>query len=134
MEYRIHIPYITTQYKKILTDNYVFLDNIRKIRNTYEHQMHKNKLSSSGGGTLHLFDIQFKIDDTSVSISADDFIMLIKALNILFDMLARDITTYANHNNKHHYYFYRKAASINFLDFNTLYESPLLSKIGKIMN
>jgi hypothetical protein len=134
MEYRKHIPYLTHAYKQILADNYSLLDNIRKIRNTYEHQMHKNKLSSSGGGTLHLFDIKFKVDESSVSICADDFITLIRALNVLFHRLARDIIVYAENSHRQHHYYYRKATSINLLDFNTIYESSLLSKIGKIMN
>jgi len=134
MEYRKQIHYLEADYERILTDNYDFLDKVRRIRNTYEHQMHKNKLSSSGNGTLHLFEIKFKIDDNVVSVCADDFITLMKQLNILFARLVNDIRLYAHNNNQNHHYFYRIATKIDFLDFNTMYESKLLAKIGKIMN
>jgi len=133
MEYRRQIDYLESDYEQLLHNNYDFLDKIRRIRNTYEHQMHKNKLSSSGSGNLHLFDIQFKVDNAPVSVCADDFINLMKELNILFAKLVGDINTYAQATDQAHHYLYRRAGNIDFLDFNTIYDSDLLHKIGKMM-
>lgn len=43
----------------ILKDNYEFLDDIRKIRNKYEHKMHDEKHYSSGSVSTSLFDFTF---------------------------------------------------------------------------
>ena len=43
----------------ILKDNYEFLDDIRKIRNKYEHKMHDVKHYSSESGSTSLFDFTF---------------------------------------------------------------------------
>ena len=134
MEYQKEIPYLKSEYENILKANYDFLDKIRKIRNKYEHQMHKNRPSSSGSGTLILFDIEFDVNNELIKVSAGGFVKLIKGLNILFARLVDDIKTYAFQNDKSDYYFYREITKTNFLDFNDIYKSELLRKIGTIMS
>ncbi len=38
LEYQTSILYLKDDYEQILSENYDFLDNIRKIRNKYEHK------------------------------------------------------------------------------------------------
>ena len=50
LEYQDSILYLKDDYDRILSENYGFLDKIRKIRNKYEHKMHGVKHKSSGSG------------------------------------------------------------------------------------
>ena len=45
LEYQDSILYLKDDYEQILSENYDFLDNIRKIRNKYEHKMHGENIN-----------------------------------------------------------------------------------------
>lgn len=133
LEYKDNISYLKENYEKILSDNYEFLDKIRKIRNKYEHKMHGVKHKSSGSGSFSLFDYTFMVGDESIDITAGSFIKLIKLLNNLFSKIVLDISKYAYENKKQDYLYYRRITRFDFKDFNKIYDNDILRIVGKIM-
>lgn len=133
LEYKDNISYLKEDYEKILSDNYEFLDKIRKIRNKYEHKMHGVKHKSSGSGSFSLFDYTFMVGDESMEITAGSFIKLIKSVNNLFSKIILDISKYAYENKKEDYLYYRRITRFDFKDFNKIYDNDILRIVGKIM-
>ena len=133
LEYKDNISYLKEDYEKILSDNYEFLDKIRKIRNKYEHKMHGVKHKSSGSGSFSLFDYTFMVGDESMEITAGSFIKLIKSVNNLFSKIVLDISKYAYENKKEDYLYYRRITGFDFKDFNKIYDNDILRIVGKIM-
>lgn len=134
LEYQAEIKYIKEDYQNILDKYNNTLNKIRKIRNKYEHKMHDVKYQSSGTGTMSLFDIEFKVNNESIRIYAGELIKLIKDVNILFSKIAQEISTFAYQSGKEGYAYYERICRVDFKDFNEIYESNILRKIGKIMN
>ena len=120
LEYSNNILYLINDYENILEKNYDFLDNIRKIRNKYEHKMHGVIHTESGSGSLSLFDYTFLVE-------------LIKSINILFSKLVDDISIFVYENKKNDYPYYRKITSFDFKNFNIIYDNDILRIVGKIM-
>lgn len=133
LEYKDNISYLKEDYEKILSDNYEFLDKIRKIRNKYEHKMHGVKHKSSGSGSFSLFDYTFMVGDESMEITAGSFIKLIKSVNNLFSKIVLDISKYAYENKKEDYLYYRRITRFDFKDFNKIYDNDILRIVRKIM-
>lgn len=133
LEYKDNISYLKEDYEKILSDNYEFLDKIRKIRNKYEHKMHGVKHKSSGSGSFSLFDYTFMVGDESMEITAGSFIKLIKSVNNLFSKIVLDISKYSYENKKEDYLYYRRITRFDFKDFNKIYDNDILRIVGKIM-
>lgn len=133
LEYKDNISYLKEDYEKILSDNYEFLDKIRKIRNKYEHKMHGVKHKSSGSGSFSLFDYTFMVGDESMEITAGSFIKLIKSVNNLFSKIVLDISKYAYENKKEDYLYYRRITRFDFKNFNKIYDNDILKIVGKIM-
>ena len=134
LEYQAEIQYIKQDYQNILDKYKKTLNKIRKIRNKYEHKMHDVRYQSSGTGTMSLFDIEFKVNNEFIKIYAGELIKLIKEVNILFSKIAQEISVFAYQNGKEGYAYYERICRIDFKDFNEIYESDILRKIGKIMN
>lgn len=133
LEYKDNISYLKEDYEKILSDNYEFLDKIRKIRNKYEHKMHGVKHKSSASGSFSLFDYTFMVGDESMKITAGSFIKLVKSLNNLFSKIVLDISKYAYENKKEDYLYYRRITRFDFKNFNKIYDNDILKIVGKIM-
>ena len=133
LEYKDNISYLKEDYEKILSDNYEFLDKIRKIRNKYEHKMHGVKHKSSGSGSFSLFDYTFMVGDESMEITAGSFIKLIKSVNNLFSKIVLDISKYSYENKKEDYLYYRRITRFDFKNFNKIYDNDILKIVGKIM-
>ena len=134
LEYQAEIKYIKEDYQNILDKYKDTLNKIRKIRNKYEHKMHDVKYQSSGTGTMSLFDIEFKVNKEFIRIYAGELIRLIKEINILFSKIAQEISIFAYRNGKEGYAYYERICRVGFKDFNDIYESNILRKIGKVMN
>lgn len=134
LEYQAEIKYIKEDYQNILDKYKDTLNKIRKIRNKYEHKMHDVKYQSSGTGTMSLFDIEFKVNNEFIRIYAGELIKLIKEINILFSKIAQEISIFAYQNRKEGYAYYERICRVDFKDFNDIYESNILRKIGKVMN
>ena len=124
-------------YDNILTENYDFLDKVRKIRNKYEHKMHGVRHTASWSGYFTLFEYTFdvEVEDTvqEISIMAGECIKLMKSLNILFSRIVSDLSRFAYENKKDEYAYYRRITRFDFKDFNKIYEDTLIREIGKIM-
>lgn len=133
LEYQDSILYLKDNYEQILSENYDFLDKIRKIRNKYEHKMHGVKYKSSGSGSLSLFDYTFMVENESTEITAGSFIKLIKSVNCLFSKIVYDISKFAYENQKEDYAYYRRITRFYFTDFNKIYDNEILRIVGKIM-
>lgn len=134
LEFKDDIQYLSNEYDKILKENYTFLDKVRKVRNKYEHKMHGVKHVSSGSGSFSLFDFSFDVCGENIEVHASEFIKLIKLLNILFSKIVCEISTFAYENEKTDYPYYRRITRFDFLNFNELYDSDIVRKIGKVMN
>ena len=134
LEFKDNIEYLSQEYDKILKENYDFLNDVRRIRNKYEHKMHGVKHISTGSGSHCLFDFSFKVAEEEIQVRAGRIIKLVKSLNILFSQIVYDISTYAYANKKDDYLYYRRITRFDFTDFNDLYDSDLIRKIGKAMN
>lgn len=130
---------MNSEYDDILEKNYKFLDNVRKIRNQYEHRMHGVEYRSSSCGTIEMFEYTFEVkkpwskNTENLTVSAGEFIITMKMINILFDRIRIDIKKYAEDNGKKDYPYYRKLCRHNFKDFNDIYESDLISTVGRIL-
>lgn len=134
LEYKGEIIYLAEEYDKILDDNYIFLDNVRDIRNKYEHKMHGIQHKVSLSDSVLLFEFLFDVGKDEIIVTSDDLIKLIKSINILFSRIVSDIKKYAIENNLTDYPYYKKINRFDFKDFNELYDSNLINKIGKVMN
>lgn len=133
LEYQDSILYLKDDYEQILSENYEFLDEIRKIRNKYEHKMHGVKYKSSGSGSLSLFDYTFMVEDESIEITAGSFIKLIKLVNCLFSKMVNDISGFAYENQMEDHAYYGRITRFDFNDFNKIYDNDILRIVGKIM-
>lgn len=60
LEFSDNISYLKSEYDEILSNNYNFLNDIRLIRNKYQHKMHDINHKSSGSGSMNLFDFSFR--------------------------------------------------------------------------
>lgn len=134
LEFKNEINYLERYYIDILKNNYDFLDDIRKIRNKYEHKMHDVKHRSSGSGSTSLFDFTFLVKDEKITVHAYSFIKLIKEINILFSKIVKDINMFAYKNEKDSYTYYRRITRFNYEDFNKIYDCNLLREMGRAMN
>lgn len=134
LEFKKDMKYLLDEYKNIIKENEKFLNDVRIIRNKYEHKMHDVEHVSTGSGSLYLFEFSFKVGKADIRMKAGEFIKLVKALNILFSKIVYNISTYAYTNKKDDYLYYRRITRFNFTDFNDLYDSDLIRKIGMAMN
>ncbi len=133
LEYQNSILYLKDDYEQILSGNYDFLDNIRKVRNKYEHKMHGVKHKSSGSSSCSIFDYTFLVEDETIEITAGEFIKLLKSVNNLFSKIVCDIHKYVYENKKDDYLYYRRITKFDFTDFNKIYDNDILRIVGKIM-
>lgn len=134
LEYKWEIIYLAEEYDKILDENYIFLDNVRDIRNKYEHKMHGIQHTASLSDSSLLFEFLFDVGNKEIIVTSDDLIKLIKSINTLFSRIVSDIKKYAIENKLTDYSYYKKINRFDFKDFNELYDSNLINKIGKVMN
>lgn len=134
LEYQEEIKYLKKDYQNIVNKYKKTLNKIRKIRNKYEHKMHDVKYQSSGTGSMSLFDIEFKVNDVFIRIYAGELINLIKETNIVFSKISQEIRAFAYQKKKEGYAYYERINRFDFKDFNEIYESDILRKIGKVMN
>lgn len=134
LEYQSEIQYLQQDYQIILITHKNVLNKVRKIRNKYEHKMHDVKYKASGSGTSSLFDIEFNVDDEDIEIHIGELIKIIKDVNILFSKIAQEVSAYAYENGKQDYAYYERLCRFDFKDFNDIYESNILRKIGKVIN
>lgn len=136
LEFSNIIPYLMNEYEALLNLHYEKINTIRKIRNKYEHKMHGVKINSVvvGAGYADIsFDMLQECNDEECRINTTDFIEIIIGLNELFSKLSKEVVEWAEDTNKTEYMYYRKITRFDFMEFNDLYKSPVIKKIGKIL-
>lgn len=133
LEYKKEIPYIEASYDEILRVNYSFLENVRRLRNKYEHKMHGVRYCASSGGSDTLFHFVFEVSGETITVTGDEFVETMKKLNTLFAMLVDDVKQYAIGEGKDDHPYYNKLCKHDYLDFNRIYESDLLITVGRIL-
>lgn len=134
LEYQNQLKFLKKKYDDILLTNYVVIDRIRKIRNKYEHKMHDITFLSSISGGFSLLSFDFIVDNSIIKVKTEDLIKLIKTLNQLFKQLVENIKDWAKENNKSNYKYFQSLDRFEFTDFNEIYDSNMLIKVGKVLN
>lgn len=138
LEYGNEIVYLKEELEDILSSNYNFLNEVRIIRNKYEHKMHGVKIVSEGTSSVDMFDFQFKYEyegeAKKVSLHAVDFIKLISKLNKTYSKIQNEVSQCAIENCKTEYPYYNRLKRFDFLDFVKIYEDSNIRLIGKLMH
>ncbi len=128
------LDYLEDDFSRILKDNYEFLDNIRQIRNKYQHRMHDVKIVGKGSGTWILFDFVFEVDGKEICLYAGNFIKLLSDLNSVYAKTQRDVEIYAEENGKTDHEYHKRLSRFDFNDFSKIYQDTNLRLIGKLMH
>ena len=113
--------------------NYEFLEKIKRIRNKFEHKMHKAYIPEIGYGNSCVFDLVYNCDDELIELHAKNFIEFAKGLNELFQKIQNSLEAQAFKENKQCYPYYRRLLRFKFLDFNSIYDSENLRVFAKAM-
>jgi hypothetical protein len=134
MEFRNEITYLSQDYGNIIKRHEEILLCIRKIRNKYEHSMHRNKFVSSGSGTSFLLDMVFKVNGDEITIDTNQLINLVKDLNNLFDKIANELKKLIIEKHLEDSGYSRRLFRFMYSDFNEIYNLHLdyLKAIGRI--
>ena len=134
LEYSDQIEFLKADYEGILQLNYGFLLKAKDVRNKFEHKMHGVRLIAGGsvGGAVS-FDMTYAIGDQQITITSGELITLAKSLNTLFAKLQVLVDQFAYEQGKSDHPYYRRLLRYTFTDFNKVYESSVLSIIGKAM-
>ena len=134
LEFADAIPFLEQDYKELLSNNYAFLSDIKKIRNKLEHNMHGARITGSGSsGGLSLFDVTYKVGEDELTLRGEQFVACIKQLNVLFSKIQQLVLDYAKANGKLDYAYYRRLLRYAFSDFNPIYDSHLLKSFGQAL-
>ena len=137
LEFSDELPYLKEYYQKILNENYKVLDSIRKVRNKYEHKIHGAKAIMTGSDSRTYYSVVFELDlrgkKEEVIITVNQLISIVRILNNMFDEIIKEIKNYAEENDKINYRYYERLLRFSFVDFNDIYDSKILKKVGKIM-
>lgn len=136
MEFSNKVPLLAKKYNEILNNHKNLLKNIKDIRNKFEHKLHDIKVTRRSGGSTNSFTIEFTIKKGSsvMDISCYDLVNLFKDLNSLFDDVSEWCGKYSMVNHNLNILYNCKYSSFHFKDFNEIYDSDLIKKIGRIMN
>ncbi len=132
LEFSEHISFLKDDYESILRHHYAFLENVKTIRNKFEHKMHGVQLVASGSveGSVS-FDMTYLTGDQKITLTAAEFIRFTKDINCLFSKIQKLIGAFAYENGKSDHRYYRRLIRYDFCDFNRIYESDILEIIGK---
>lgn len=134
LEFSDTFNFLENDFSDILKNNYEFLDSIRQIRNKYEHKMHEVKIVGEGDGTFSLFDFDFVVGEIHITLYARNFIAILTQLNAVYSKIQRDVSFFAQENDKTEYVYYRRLTRLDFNDFSKIYNDNNLRLIGKLMH
>lgn len=128
-EYKNEISFIVQSYNPILNENMETLDNIRKIRNKYEHKLHDIKVKTIIYGNTSLCKFTFNIIEknkkVNINIELQELIKIFKQLNNLFSKLIDEIINFIDktYPEKKEYPYYNMLKNISFENFNQKYNT-----------
>ena len=134
LEFGNTFDFLKNDFLNILNNNYELLDLIRKIRNKYEHKMHEVKIVGEGDGTFSLFEFDFVVEEKYITLCARNFITILIQLNAVYSKIQRDVSFFAQENDKIEYAYYRRLTRLDFNDFLKIYNDGNLRLIGKLMH
>ena len=130
------VSYLRTDFEQLLSKHYTLIDNIKKIRNNYEHEMHNIKLvgASSGNNTSFTIELNNIKDnkDNIIRISTNQLIDIFKELNTIYSKLVQDIETETYKKKDLICPFNEKIERFDFKDFNIIYDSDICKVVGKL--
>ena len=133
MNFSEDITFLKESYENIFQSHKDFLIKAIKIRNKLEHEIHNAKIMGTGSSPSSLFYVTYKVDKIEVDVDANEIILFVKDLNILFSKIQAEVIKYAQEHQKTEYRYYTRITRFDFGDFNKIYESDMLSIIGKTM-
>lgn len=134
LEFADELSFLEKEYNDILCKNYVFLSDVKKIRNKLEHNMHGTRLTGSMSSSgLKLFDLNYKVEEEEITLRGEQFVCCVKQLNSLFSMIQKLIVKFAAQNDEMNHPYYRRLIRYPFSDFNPIYDSTLLKSIGQAL-
>ena len=133
LEFSDELPFLKDCYNEILKSNYLFLEDVKNIRNKLEHKMHGVRLFSGISGGMDMFSVTYTIGQNEITLTADQFIELVKQINELFSRIQKCVDIFAYENEKDDHPFYCRLLRYDFCDFNKIYDSDLLTIFGQAL-
>ena len=134
LEFETALPFLENGYKELLQDNYVFLSNIKRIRNKLEHNMHATRMTGSESSSgLALFELIYTVESEELHLMGKQFVDCIKGLNLLFSEIQKNVRDYGYNAGKGNYLYFQRLIRYDFADFNPIYDSELLKSFGQAL-
>lgn len=133
MKFAGEIPFLREDYERILDNYKVFLENVKKVRNKLEHEMHGAIIVTAIGGGAEMFAITYKVSDSGIGFEAAELISFVKELNVLFSKIQIIFEQFACEHKLDDHPYYSRLIRYRFSEFNKIYESNLLYTFGKAL-
>lgn len=131
LEYSNDLAFLKKDYETILADNYTFLENVKRIRNKFEHKMHGARIiAGTSSGDCVSFGLTYRVDESLITLSSKDIIGFTRSLNSLFSKIQFEVSLFAMEHGKVLDPYYRRLNRYSFTDFNLIYESNILKNVG----
>lgn len=135
LEFSDQLPFLNDDYQSLLKQHYDFLEDVKTIRNKYEHKMHGVKLVRSESSKYTVsFELTYSTKDKNIELRATQFISFAKDLNSLFSKIQKQVGHYAykNRDSINRAYFDR-LTRYDFGNFNRIYDSDVLGIVGMFL-
>ena len=133
MEYAGEIDFLESDYNDILENHLDFLRKIKQIRNKLEHRMHAAELTSTGSGSILLFEFVYRVKDEEFYIRAGEMIRFTMQMNEMFSRIQELLQQYMYEEGKQYYVYYNRLVRYDFAYFNLVYKSDLIRKVGGML-
>ena len=138
LEFEQEVCFLKDDYNSLLSENYDFIDKSRKIRNKCEHKMHtvRDIGAMSNGDLFSKYEIEILHNNDEheyITISYNEFVKLLKGLNLMFSKLQKEVILFARKENKEEYVYFTRLTRFDFLDFNKIMDSNIIQYVGKVM-
>lgn len=127
------LPFIEQEYNTYFEQHRCFLEKVIRIRNKLEHSMHSATVTEASSGSNGYSDITFLIREERYTISTQEIIHFAKKLNEVFSRIQLLLDDYAHEQHKETHPYYLRMNRYLFTNYNKIYESPLLTIIGRAL-
>jgi hypothetical protein len=133
LEFNDEYPFLDSGFKDIINNNYDLVNNLRIIRNKYQHKLHGIVHKSTGSGSSSLLTITIIVDGKEHEISCDQILNVIEELNNIYGKLLSLVIE--------KYYiepfpnlYFENLKRFDFIEYNKVLRSNNLKSIGKIFH
>lgn len=133
MNFSEDIPFLAESYESIFQNHKDFLIKAKNIRNKLEHAIHNARIIGTGSTPSCLFRITYNVGKEQIDVKANEIISFVKDLNVLFSKIQSEVIQYVRENPQNAHRYYIRITRYDFCNFNKIYESDMLSIIGKAM-